>query len=320
MASNSSGSLHRSGEDMGNEKGLARNRQALLSAFQASLKARPGVEYVNLVIFRPLGFLVARALWPTRVRPEQLVIAHTGLGLLAAGCLARGRERAAAALLQVVTVLDNADGQLARLRRQESELGRYLDTEFDTVVNAALFAAIGYRTRRWRASLAALLALTGLLSWDFNLEYLYRRARGEVFRSEARDPDGRAVRLARAFYRFVFAPQDTMIRWLEELGLWLSAGHHGREECVRRSWWHPVVVTVAANLGRSTQYLWLGIFAWRRRLASYPTFVLSQLLIPLLLVIWRWSAVRRQVSGGREGIVWRRLESLRAPFPGAGCG
>jgi hypothetical protein len=49
--------------------------------------------------------------------------------------------------------------------------------------------------------------------------------------------------------------------------------------------------------------LWLGIFAWRRRLDSYPTFVLSQLSIPLLLTIWRWSAVRRQVSGRREGIV-----------------
>jgi phosphatidylglycerophosphate synthase len=287
---------------MGNE-GLAQNRQALLKAFQASLKARPGVEYINLVIFRPLGFIVARALLPTRVKPEQVVIAHTGLGLLAAGCLARGWERAAAVLLQVVTVLDNADGQLARLRQQESELGRYLDTELDTLVNTALFAAIGYRTRGWRASLAALSAFTGLLSWDFNLEYLYRVARGEVLRAAVRDPDRRAVQLARAVYRLVFAPQDAMIRWLEELGLWLSVGHHAREERVRRSWWHPIVVTVAANLGRSTQYLWLGIFAWRRRLHSYPTFVLSQLSIPLLLTIWRWSAVRRQVSGRREGIV-----------------
>ena len=55
---------------------------------------------------------------------------------------------AAALLLQLKTVLDNADGQLARAAGKESVLGRYLDSESDLLVNAALFAALGHVTGR----------------------------------------------------------------------------------------------------------------------------------------------------------------------------
>ena len=48
--------------------------------------------------------------------------------------------------MQLKTVLDNADGQLARLSGRITSFGRYLDSELDLVVNAALFAAVGWRT------------------------------------------------------------------------------------------------------------------------------------------------------------------------------
>ena len=49
----------------------------------------------------------------------------------------------AAVLLQVKTVLDGADGQLARALDRVTVLGRYLDSESDLLVDAALFAALG---------------------------------------------------------------------------------------------------------------------------------------------------------------------------------
>ena len=54
-------------------------------------------------------------------------------------------------LLQLKTVLDNADGQLARASGRVTLTGRYLDTEADLVVNAALFAALGYVTGQVRS-------------------------------------------------------------------------------------------------------------------------------------------------------------------------
>ena len=61
---------------------------------------------------------------------------------------ARGHLVAAALLVQLKTLLDNADGQLARLTGRVTAFGRYLDSECDLLVNAALFAAVGWRRAR----------------------------------------------------------------------------------------------------------------------------------------------------------------------------
>ena len=82
-------------------------------------------------------------------------------------------------LLQVKTVLDGADGQLARALDRVTVLGRYLDSESDLLVNAALFAALGSVTGKWWLAAIAFVVVTLVLSVDFDLELLYRRERGE---------------------------------------------------------------------------------------------------------------------------------------------
>ena len=68
-------------------------------------------------------------------------------------CSRAGGLVGAAVLLQVKTLLDNADGLLARASGQVTLLGRYLDTEADLVVNAAVFVALGSATHEpWLAS------------------------------------------------------------------------------------------------------------------------------------------------------------------------
>ena len=74
-------------------------------------------------------------------------------GIAGAVELARGQLVAAALLIQLKTVLDNADGQLARLSGQVTLLGRYLDSLCDLLVDAALFAGLGVvRARTGRAA------------------------------------------------------------------------------------------------------------------------------------------------------------------------
>jgi phosphatidylglycerophosphate synthase len=67
--------------------------------------------------------------------------------------------------VQLKTVLDNADGQLARLTGRVTVFGRYLDSECDLLVNAALFAALLH----WSALLGFVL-VTLILSANFNVE------------------------------------------------------------------------------------------------------------------------------------------------------
>ena len=105
-----------------------------------SRKQRPSFELLCELVFRPLAHLVVVALLPLRVPPPAVVGAATVDRPRRGGRARRaGHLVVAAILLQVKTVLDNADGQLARASGRVSVLGRYLDSESDLLVDAALF-------------------------------------------------------------------------------------------------------------------------------------------------------------------------------------
>jgi phosphatidylglycerophosphate synthase len=122
-------------------------------------------------VFRPLAHAVVVPLAWLRVPPPAVVVLAAAVGIAGAVELARGHVVVAALLVQLKTVLDNADGQLARVTGRVTAFGRYLDSECDLLVNAALFAAL-------RTPLAALgfVLLTLVLSTNFNVERLSRGA------------------------------------------------------------------------------------------------------------------------------------------------
>jgi phosphatidylglycerophosphate synthase len=133
-------------------------------------------ERVCETVFRPLAHLVVMPLARLGVPPPAVVLASTACGLAAAVELARGHLIVAALLVQAKTILDNADGQLARLTGRVTAFGRYLDSECDLLVNAALFAGAGWLTHRAWLAAAGFVALTAVLSINFNVERLARGA------------------------------------------------------------------------------------------------------------------------------------------------
>jgi phosphatidylglycerophosphate synthase len=147
-----------------------------LSDLARSRKARLRQERICETVFRPLAHLVVMPLARLGVPPPAVVLASTACGLAAAVELARGHLIAAALLVQAKTILDNADGQLARLTGRVTAFGRYLDSECDLLVNAALFAAVGWRTDQPLLAAAGFVALTAALSINFNVERLARGA------------------------------------------------------------------------------------------------------------------------------------------------
>lgn len=80
------------------------------------------------------------------VTPNHVTLAAIVVGLIAAG-LARGGGYAevalAGVLLELNSILDSVDGELARLRYQYSRLGQWLDNLADDVVDNAFLAAVG---------------------------------------------------------------------------------------------------------------------------------------------------------------------------------
>ena len=147
-----------------------------MSKLARSRKARLRQETLCEVVFRPLAHLVVLALAPLRVPPPAVVLASAAFGVAGAVELARGHLVVAALLVQAKTVFDNADGQLARLTGRITDFGRYLDSECDFLVDAALFAGLGWYTGRPIIAALGFVALTAVLSINFNVERLARGA------------------------------------------------------------------------------------------------------------------------------------------------
>jgi phosphatidylglycerophosphate synthase len=189
-------------------------------------------------VFRPLAHPLVLALARLRVPPPLVVAAAGGAGIAAAVELGRGSLLVAALLVQLKTLLDNADGQLARLTGRTSAFGRYLDSEVDLLVNALLFAALGWSTGRPALALAGFVALTSVLSLNFNVERLARGA------AAAPDSGGRPTALLRGVYGLVYAPQDRFAEALVARRPVLTS---------------PFSVALLANLGMSTQLAAFGL-------------------------------------------------------------
>lgn len=96
---------------------------------------------------RHISLAVSRLLLETPVTPNMMTIFSTVLGLVGAA-LFLGSSRAwyvtGALLVWLHSVLDGCDGELARVRFQESAFGSDLDFWGDNVVHLALFTSLGY--------------------------------------------------------------------------------------------------------------------------------------------------------------------------------
>ncbi len=267
-----------------------------LRPVSASDKDRPAPELVVAAIYGPLAHRLALALLPLRIPPPALVLVAGLTGLVAGLALALGSFAAAALLLQLKTLLDNADGRLARLSGRVTLLGRYLDTESDTVLNLILFATLGVVTGQPWLALGAFCVLTLVLSVDFNLANLYREVRGA-------DPDvvpgsGSRIEAALALvYRAFFAPQDRLIRGFSASRIERALGEveNPDERRVATLAYHDrLTVLVLANLGLSTQLVVLGICLVAGVPTLYLWLVVSLLPLLVLLMFRRELLVRKR--------------------------
>jgi archaetidylinositol phosphate synthase len=246
----------------------------------ATRKERPCLEVLCEAVFRPAAHVVVRALLPLRVPPPAVVLAGTAVGLGAAWLLWSGSLVWAAVLLQVKTLLDGADGQLARASGRVTVLGRYLDSESDLLVDAFLFAALGHVTGRWVLAVVAFFVLALVLSFDFGLELAWRRELAVAPREARPWATGPAEVLGR-IYDLVYAPQDRLVDWVVERQLRGAS----REERLR---YHDrATLQVLANFGLSTQLTVLGLCLLVGKPEAYLWFVLGCGVTVVLLLLRR---------------------------------
>ena len=225
-------------------------------------------------LFRPLAHPFVLLFTRLRVPPPLVVAAAGVAGVAAAVQLGRGSLIAAALLVQLKTLLDNADGQLARLTGRISAFGRYLDSEVDLLVNAALFAALAWTTGQAAVALVGFLALTSVLSLNFNAE---RLSRARVAEPEGAEMGATAV--LRRIYAVVYAPQDRLAEALAARRPALTS---------------PLAVSLLANLGMSTQLAAFGLFMALGHPLAFAWVALAQVVVIALALLPRRAPGRQE--------------------------
>lgn len=127
---------------------------------------------VSRYLNRPLSRPAARALASTPVTPNAVTIATTLLAFAAAAMVAAGWNIAGGIAIQVSSVADGIDGDLARLRSAATRFGGFLDTVCDRYADAAIIGGMTVYAWRFedfaRPEFAGMLALAGALSVSYS--------------------------------------------------------------------------------------------------------------------------------------------------------
>lgn len=95
---------------------------------------------------RPIAKVIAASLRNTSFTPIHITISFFISGLIAVFFIVEGNYWAAAFFLILKSILDAADGELARLKEKPSYTGRYLDSVADLLLNALIFLALWFIT------------------------------------------------------------------------------------------------------------------------------------------------------------------------------
>ena len=95
---------------------------------------------------RPIARIIARSLKETSFTPIDVTLWFILSGLIAITCMLLGYYWFAAFFLVFKSILDAADGELARVKKTPSHTGRYLDSVADIILNFLIFIALWYST------------------------------------------------------------------------------------------------------------------------------------------------------------------------------
>ena len=200
----------------------------------------------NLKLNRILSKPVTALLLTTPVTPNQITFFNLFLGILAGFFFSKGNyftSLSGAAVYQLLSVLDNCDGEIARAKNLKSEFGGWLDIFVDLLNDTALFTGISIGLLKNDSQafifLFGILAITG--NFFHSLIVIAEKLKGfgpAVFSHDTPNGAGReniffkifnAFREGEASWFVVLFTLTGSIQWLLVLGafytqfLWISA-------------------------------------------------------------------------------------------------
>ncbi len=119
----------------------------LRTEFSESIKSKDTEEKLDLIFYRPLGFLIAKIGCKLKLRPSHLSFLGLVSGIMAAVLYGQFPTSTphlimASMLFLLSGIFDSSDGQLARLAGNGSKLGLIIDGICDAGVTIAIYIGI----------------------------------------------------------------------------------------------------------------------------------------------------------------------------------
>jgi phosphatidylglycerophosphate synthase len=263
----------------------------------------------------PSDWLV-KILYPARVSPHQVIAVGLTVGLAGAFCLALGVVSrwwltSGGFLLFLKNVLDKVDGSLARVRGQESRLGRFYDSLADFAVSLTSFCGVGYclysksgNVLWWPVALWACLGSLLQCSYFVFYQVAYitrvegRQACNRLDERVTAEDLAMPPRVLRAqrFYNLIYGWQDRLVGRLDAWARWKT----GAEAMPDRQWfgqkWH---LAAASFLGLGTHIALLFAAAVFDGLEWYLCWAsVGGYLLAGILFFGRLRAIKRTTRNG----------------------
>lgn len=206
---------------------------------------------------RPAARALVYFIKETKITPIHVTIAFSCSGIFAIWCIINGYAWAAAMFLILKSILDAADGELARVKETPSYTGRYLDSVADIILNALIFCTLWYLTNA--SFIYTLLAFLGmqLQGTIYNYYYVILRNRfdgdttSRIF--EKHPPTAfegekkRNVNILFFLYRGLYGLFDKAIYLLDR-------------SAIKSIWFPNWFMTMVSLLGLGSQLLIMSIF------------------------------------------------------------
>lgn len=124
-------------------------------------------EFFDLIFFRPLAFIIVKLIYRLPITPNQITVVSFIAGLFASWYFSKGIASMfawAALWYTIANILDCADGQLARLQKSGTLLGRIVDGVVDYIISLAIFIGIGLGLEAAGNGMWLLVILAGVSS------------------------------------------------------------------------------------------------------------------------------------------------------------
>lgn len=286
-------------------------------SYSSTIKSAFSDELINTYLIRPVAGILVRAVYPTRISPNQITLASVVAGIVAAFLYAQGTATMnllAGLCVTVKDTLDSADGQLARAKLQFSRAGRFLDSIGDFLVNAIVLGGISYAL--FLAEGSPFMVVLGVLAFAgttlrvsyhvfYQTSYLHLHDKYDVNRitEEIREGDmheEKTILVMQRVFQFLYGWQDAL---MVRLDAWCRRGRVGDN-----AHWYgdAVALRLSGLIGLGTELFVLMLFSVANSLEAY-LYVNAVAMngVWLATVVYRRSVLVRKISATVRSAGWK---------------